>query len=172
MKKMISLCLVLIALLSIATGCAKATDTATSPPAASSAAMPKEEPSSLQTEQSKSSKEVIEITEKMYLTWINEIYTNPEEYLGKTIKIEGMFATQEYEGNSHYYVYRVGPGCCGNDGSMCGFEFTTSGILPNENDWIAVSGTLDKCDENGIFYFVLTESSVAVLDKRGDEVIS
>jgi putative membrane protein len=33
--------------------------------------------------------EVIELTEKMYVTYINEIYTNFDDYLGRTIKLAG-----------------------------------------------------------------------------------
>ena len=117
----------------------------------------------------------LNITEKMYVTYINEIYTNPDSYLGKRLKIEGMF-TAEYFGETdttYYYVYRQGPGCCGNDGSMCGFEFTSKdGKYPNENDWIEVVGTLDQYDEYGTQYLTIRADSVTVKTERGAEVVS
>lgn len=117
----------------------------------------------------------LNITEKMYVTYINEIYTNPDSYLGKRLKIEGMF-TAEYFGETdttYYYVYRQGPGCCGNDGSMCGFEFTSKdGKYPNENDWIEVVGTLDQYDENGVQYLTIRADSVTVKDERGAEIVT
>lgn len=118
--------------------------------------------------------EVIEITEKMYVSWINEIYTNPTDYLGKEIKIEGMFSGSYYEetGKTYYYVYRVGPGCCGNDGSMCGFEITTSEKLPSENDWIEVVGTLEQYEEDGNYYLNLKDSKITVKTERGKENVN
>ena len=33
----------------------------------------------------------VKITENLYVHWINDIYTNIDEYEGKTIEIDGMF---------------------------------------------------------------------------------
>jgi len=118
-----------------------------------------------------SSQDVIELTEKMYVTYINEIYTNYDDYIGRTIKLQGMFSSDYYEANktTYYYVYRVGPGCCGNDGSMCGFEFTWDGEMPQDNDWIEVIGTLNKYDLDGQTYLTLKASSVTKMAVRGAE---
>lgn len=124
-------------------------------------------------ENNSTSSEMIEITEKMYVTYINEMYTNTEKYLGKTIKLEGMFtsAYEESTGETYYFVYRTGPGCCGNDGSMCGFEFTTTGEIAQENDWIEVAGTLDEYEQDGYIYLTLRDSTVTVKEERGQEVV-
>ncbi len=115
--------------------------------------------------------DVIELTENMYVTYINEIYTNFDDYIGRTIKLQGMFTSEYYEPSdtTYYYVYRVGPGCCGNDGSMCGFEFTWDGQMPQDNDWIEVIGTLDKYDLEGQTYLTLNAKSVQVMTERGTE---
>lgn len=121
----------------------------------------------------KSEGEVIEITEKMYVTYINDIYTNLENYKGKKIKLEGMFTStyDESTKETYYFVYRTGPGCCGNDGSMCGFEFTTTDTIPTENDWIEVTGTLDSYEQDGFIYLTLRDSQVVVKEERGLEVV-
>ncbi len=118
-----------------------------------------------------SNSDVIELTEEMYVTYINEIYTNFDDYIGRTIKLQGMFASEYYEPNqtTYDYVYRVGPGCCGNDGSMCGFEFSWNGEMPEENDWIEVIGTLDKYDLEGQTYLTLKAQSVTEMSDRGAE---
>jgi len=116
--------------------------------------------------------DMIEITEKMFVTYINEVYTNTDDYIGKTIKIEGMYTAEEYETNIYHYVYRSGPGCCGSDGSMCGFEFTYDGEMPEDNDWIEVVGTLRTYEENGNTYLSLEAQSVTVMDTRGAEIVS
>ena len=113
----------------------------------------------------------VDITEKMYVAYINEIYVNTPDYIGQNIRIQGMFQayTDENTGLTYYYVYRVGPGCCGNDGSMCGFEFTWSGDLPKDNDWIEVIGTLRTYEDDGWTYLTLDASSVTVMKERGAE---
>jgi len=131
--------------------------------------------STLKPDNTNTDKVDLNITEKMYVTYINEIYTNPDAYLGKRLKIEGMFSAQHIDitNMTYYYVYRQGPGCCGNDGSMCGFEFTTKdGEYPNENDWIEVVGTLDQYDEDGIQYLTIRADSVKVKDERGAEIVT
>ena len=116
----------------------------------------------------------VDITEKMYVAYINEIYVNTEDYIGQTIRIQGMYQayTDENTGQTYYYVYRVGPGCCGNDGSMCGFEFTWDGQMPKDNDWIEVVGSLRSYDEDGWTYLTLDAESVTVMDVRGAETVS
>lgn len=115
----------------------------------------------------------VDITENMYVAYINEIYINTEDYLGKVIRIQGMFQayTDENTGNTYYYVYRTGPGCCGNDGSMCGFEFTWDGDMPKDNDWIEVVGKLRQYEEDGTAYLTLDAESVTVMDERGSETV-
>ena len=122
-------------------------------------------------ESAASDQPTIELTETMYVTYINEIYTNYDDYIGRTVKLEGMYTSEYYEPSdaTYYYVYRVGPGCCGNDGSMCGFEFTWDGEMPKDNDWIEVVGTLNKYDLDGQTYLTIKASSVTVKTERGAE---
>lgn len=131
---------------------------------------PSEESSSTK-EIPKSGEEIVEITEKMYLTYINEIYINAKSYLGKTIELEGMFSSEQYAGKTYYYIYRVGPGCCGNDGAMCGFEFVTEETLPKDKDWIKVKGILEEYEEAGQMYLRLKDCTVTVMEQRGKENI-
>lgn len=142
--------------------------------AADSFEMPEETDAASENSAVKVSGDEIDINEKMYVTWINEIYTNTDNYLGKTIRLEGMYTAETVEetNKSYYYVYRQGPGCCGNDGSMCGFEFTFDGTMPKENDWIEVTGVLERYEEDGAEYLSLKASKVEVKSERGKEVVS
>lgn len=64
------------------------------------------------------SEKVIEIKEKLFIAQTNDIYINSKDYLGKTIKYEGLINIYEDEtGRKFYYVIRYAPGCCGYDGS-------------------------------------------------------
>ncbi|MDR0451845.1 MAG: hypothetical protein LBH15_02245, partial [Treponema sp.] len=71
----------------------------------------------------KASGDIVEIKEKMFIAQTNDVYLNPEDYMGKTIKLEGLFKTETgYDEQAAYcFVLRYGPGCCGFDGNA-GFE--------------------------------------------------
>ncbi len=114
----------------------------------------------------------VDITEKLYVSFINEIYTNTADYVGQTIRIEGMFTSETIGGKTYYYVYRRGPGCCGNDGAMCGFEFTWGGAGSlKDNCWIQVVGELETYDEGGKTYLSLDVVSLMVMSVRGSETV-
>lgn len=114
----------------------------------------------------------VDITEKLYVSYINDIYVNAESYIGKMIRIEGMYLGETYEGQNYYYVYRKGPGCCSNDGDMAGFEFTYNGDMPKNGDWIEVVGTLRQYMEGQLAYLTLDAVSVTVKDERGAEEVT
>jgi hypothetical protein len=118
---------------------------------------------------------VIEIREKMFIAQTNDIYLNSEDYVGKTIRLEGLFKIENSAGEEKpcYYVLRYGPGCCGYDGSA-GFEvmwdtnIVTKPEYPKEDDWVEAAGIL-KTFHDGSIYIALT--TLAVLDKRGAELV-
>lgn len=126
-------------------------------------------------------REAIDIAENVYVSWINEIYTNTESYIGASVKIEGMYGEEydEFSGQTYYYVYRVGPGCCENDGAMCGFEILLDEIdgaaeLVSSliyDDWIRVSGKIELLEEDGAEYIVIMADEVVKSDQRGSETV-
>lgn len=117
--------------------------------------------------------EYLEIREKVFLSQINDIYSNFEDYANKKIIIEGMFSTFENIGSNQKIpvVYRRGPGCCGNDG-WGGFLLRYQGSLPKENDWIRVVGNplLEKT-EDGYYNLYLQVESLEVKKDRGAEFV-
>ncbi len=84
---------------------------------------------------------IVEISEKIFLQKINDIYFNFDDYKDSTIIVEGMFSIFVNYDNSETrpVVYRNGPGCCGNDG-WGGFFLIYDGEYPQENEWIRVIG--------------------------------
>ncbi|MDR2312966.1 MAG: metal ABC transporter permease [Spirochaetaceae bacterium] len=141
---------------------------------------PKEGPSGVQSG-------IIEIKEKMFIAQTNDVYLNPEDYLGKTIKLEGLFKIVSYEDMSRIFcfVLRNGPGCCGNDGSV-GFEVSwpeASGVnsaapllaeheYPRQDQWVQAVGTLAYYEEEGYPYLYLALDSLVVKQSRGKEFVS
>lgn len=116
---------------------------------------------------------VVEIREKMFIAQTNDIYLNSEDYLGKTIKYEGIFKSSYWEEDdtTYHFVIRYGPGCCGYDGEA-GFEVNWDGDWPQEDDWCEVIGVLEEYEVNGQTYLQLALTSLTVLENRGEEFVS
>jgi uncharacterized membrane protein YcgQ (UPF0703/DUF1980 family) len=119
----------------------------------------------------------LEIGEKMFIAQINDVYLNPEDYLGRTIKLEGLFKSEQYGEQSYCFVIRYGPGCCGNDGNA-GFEIAwgdpsaAGGAYPDIDEWVEATGILRTYEEDGYPYLYLALSSLNVLDTRGAEFVT
>lgn len=126
--------------------------------------------SSIPDAKSSSSGKVVEIKEKMFIQQCNDIYTNPNDYKGKTIQVEGMYDsyTDEKTGKTRHAVIRKSPGCCGSDG-VVGFEFSYDEQMPNLNEWIKVTGTLEVEESENI---ILHLSKLEVLKIRGKEFVT
>jgi zinc transport system permease protein len=120
---------------------------------------------------------VLEIKEKMFIAQTNDVYLNPEDYLGRTIKLEGLFKLEQYGEQSYCFVIRYGPGCCGNDGNA-GFEVawdsqdTADGAYPDLDAWVEATGVLRTYEEDDYPYLYLALSSLTVLDNRGAEFVT
>ena len=121
--------------------------------------------------------EIIEIRERMFLTHINEIYLNAGDYLGKTIKLEGIFKIEQYEKESVFFVLRYVPdGCCGGRG-FAGFEVRTaannlSRQIPANDSWVEAVGVLREYRAGLNKYLYLELSSLNVLNRRGAEFVT
>jgi len=122
---------------------------------------------------------VVEIKEKMFIAQTNDIYINKNDYLGKTIKYEGLFdqSTWRNNGKTYRFVIRLGPGCCPGDNSAAGFEVVWDGDnsgkpYPKKNDWVEAVGILQEYDDDGIPSLRLALTSLTVLSKRGKERVT
>ena len=89
------------------------------------------------------SSDVLEITDNYFIEQTNDIFYNTDDYIDKTIKIEGLIYTYEdYQAEKTYYtVVRNTPGCCGNDG-LAGLDIRYDGEYPEEDTWVEVIGTI------------------------------
>jgi uncharacterized membrane protein YcgQ (UPF0703/DUF1980 family) len=112
----------------------------------------------------------------MFIAQTNDVYLNAEDYLGKIIKLEGLFKREQYleEGAAYCFVLRYGPGCCGNDGNA-GFEVAwdaAEGEYPAVDEWVEAIGTLKSYEEDGYPYLYLSLSSLRTLEERGAEFVT
>jgi zinc transport system permease protein len=126
--------------------------------------------------------QVVEIKEKLFIAQTNDVYLNAEDYLGKTIKLQGLFKQVQYEirDEPYCFVLRYGPGCCGYDGSA-GFEVAwdlksgdaaAEAAFPKEDDWVEAVGVLKSYEEDGYPYLYIELRSLDVLTARGAEFVS
>jgi uncharacterized membrane protein YcgQ (UPF0703/DUF1980 family) len=119
--------------------------------------------------------DTVEIGEKMFVSQVNDVYLNADDYLGKTIKLEGIFKQEQGYEKSYCFVLRYGPGCCGNDGNV-GFEVAWANEqaqpYPAIDSWVEATGVLKTYEEDGYDqYLYLDLSSLNVLSKRGAETV-
>lgn len=120
---------------------------------------------------------VVEIKEKMFIAQLNDIFLNPNDYVGKKIKYEGIFHEFFWEktGKTYYQVYRKSPGCCGADG-QAGFEVVwpkgEEKGFPQIDDWCEVVGTLELYEEDGDSFLHIVLDSLKIKADRGAEFVS
>lgn len=115
---------------------------------------------------------VFKIKEKMFIAQCNDIYLNPDDYLGQTIQIEGFcdIYTDPDTDETYYGVIRNGPGCCGNDGAA-GFRFTYDGEYPKNNDWLEVTGKLENVDMGSYSTLLIRADTVNIKATRGADFV-
>ena len=121
----------------------------------------------------------IQIREKMFIAQVNEIYLNAADYMGKTIRLEGLYLKEEsqnpnMEGRVYNYIIRYGPGCCGDDGNV-GFEIAWTGdkieYYPDAGSWIEISGKLKEYEENYKRFLYLDLDFLNVMEKTGNAYV-
>ena len=113
--------------------------------------------------------EVFDIRERMFIQQIFDIYLNSREYLGKTVRLEGIYSEFPGEGEPTSYVYRNTPGCCGDDGMM-GFVVLLGGSpAPEPDAWVEATGRVEVTEKDGV---ALRLSSLKVMEQRGREFVS
>ena len=87
---------------------------------------------------------IIEITDNYFIEQTNDVYLNLNDYVGKTIKMQGLiYAYQDDNGEVCYAVVRNTPGCCGSDG-LAGLDIRYNGEYPKEDTWVEVVGVMGK----------------------------
>ncbi|MCL1816691.1 MAG: hypothetical protein FWG43_03705 [Clostridiales bacterium] len=113
------------------------------------------------------------IKESTFLAQRNDIYANVRNYLGKTIKYEGiyMFCDVSTTGEDRRSVIRYGPACCDTD-IFIGFELVYDKGYPKSNAWVEVIGVLSGYkDANGNNCLRITATSLKELPTRGKEKV-
>ena len=173
MNKKIALLLILITYVFVVSGCADKSaveagrdDIAPAVQSSNAQGAPAVDDAQLESES-----DIVDIKEKMFITQINDIYLNPEDYMDKKIRLEGYHSVYEVDGKTLHGVIRNGPGCCGNDG-VAGFEFVMNGEYPKANDWLRITGSIEVVKDKDTEYIRLNAEKVDILEERGADFVA
>lgn len=105
---------------------------------------------------------MIEITDNFFIEQTNDVYFNLDDYVGKTIKLEGLIYTYKTsKGEICYAVVRNTPGCCGNDG-LAGLDIRYDEEYPAENTWVEVIGVVKSEKIDGTEIPAIQVSSMTI----------
>jgi len=111
--------------------------------------------------------DIIEIGERFFVNQVMEILLNHQQYLGRTIRYEGMFRTVSWGDMEFSLVYRNSLGCCSPE-EVVGFEVIMDGFeLFEDNTWVEVTGVLEF---DGM-YVVIRVTDIVELEERGAELV-
>lgn len=108
---------------------------------------------------------MIKITDNFFIEQTNDLYLNLNDYIGKTIKIEGL--VYSYEGSNGdicYAVIRNTPGCCGSDG-LAGLDIRYDEDYPAENTWVEVIGVVGTDEMFGNKIPAIQVASMTIKEK-------
>jgi len=120
---------------------------------------------------------IVEIKEKFFIAQLNDIYLNANRYLGKTIKLEGIFSydPEEEEQYRIYAVYRKGPGCCRDDGQALievAWPEGTDTPYPKYEAWVEAVGILEEYKEGFSTFIRISLTSLEEKEERGAEYVA
>lgn len=167
MKKLIGILLILA--LASMTGCAEKVppvsegDNATAPEVNVEDAMTDPAPTETLPVETTAGAEVdVDLTQlsstMVYAEVYNMLYV-PEDYMGKTIRIAGIYRESYYDETDTYYHFVVIPdaqACCEE-----GLEFILEGgEYPSDGDIITVEGTYGTYDEGGLSYYYISATEL------------
>ncbi|MGN0613271.1 MAG: hypothetical protein ACI4JB_05160 [Porcipelethomonas sp.] len=112
--------------------------------------------------------DLTEMDGTMIYSMVNDMATNPDTYLGKTVSLKGNFASSYDETTkTTYYFVVVGDttACCtqGVEFIWDENEHTYPDDYPAENAEVQISGVYGQYDENGNTYYYVAADDLTVL---------
>lgn len=108
---------------------------------------------------------LVEITDNFFIEQTNDLYLNLNDYIGKTIKIEGLiYSYEDSNGDICYAVVRNTPGCCGSDG-LAGLDIRFDEDYPEEDTWVEVIGVVGTDTMYGSEIPAIQVSSMSIKEK-------
>lgn len=119
------------------------------------------------------------IKEKYYDTTINDMYVNPEDYMGQYIEIEGMYLlsspSSPFTFVGRYSLSNLCPSCPTGYSVL---EYQIDGKIDaefrNEETWIKVIGKLERDidDETDEEYYYIKAENLEIMNEKGNDTVS
>ncbi len=114
-------------------------------------------------------------SEKSFLQQYEDITTNLDDYIGKNITVAGYYEpiTDDTTGNVYHFVLRKLPAHDGHEDEfdLIGYELRYEKEYPVLNDWIEVTGQIQKEELYGEEFPVIIVKTLTTLDARGEEFV-
>lgn len=160
MKKMTALLLVFLLCAAVLTGCSGGTETTTT-------AAPDSLVQSADLSNGNVDVDLTKLTSIMVYSEVSNIMTTPEKYMGKIIKMKGMYSTEFYDvtqKNYHYVVIADAEACCSR-----GLEFVWKGDHKVPDDYpeagaeVKMSGVFGSYQELDQTWYYIAVDTVTVL---------
>ena len=97
--------------------------------------------------------DIHEITDRFFDIQMTSVLTNPEEYLGRTIRYQGEFWSSFWEPIDCYvyFVVRISDDCCAGN-PVLGMSVYLNDIPPafEEGTWVEVTGVFEEAFIAGV----------------------
>jgi len=95
---------------------------------------------------------IIEIADPNFATMMQEIQMNRSDFIGRTVRYEGLFLSSRWNDEILYFVARLEGGCCG----IHGFEVYLNDISRFDDEtWVEVTGVLEEISSGGHYFLRL-----------------
>lgn len=95
----------------------------------------------------KTNNDEVIISEENFLQDTYDVLSHKDDYIGKTITLEGIYSSYTEGDKIYKMVYRNTPGTNGNNG-MAAFDISYAGeVEVNDNDWVKVTGILEQYED-------------------------
>jgi uncharacterized membrane protein YcgQ (UPF0703/DUF1980 family) len=121
----------------------------------------------------------IVITENTFVFQLTQMEKHPEEYVGKTVQLEGLFGTFHdgagVGGTDEYKVFRYYPGdCCAayDIGLEVRWPTETKEPYPSDGAWVRAEGVLADYKIGDTTYLYVTLSSLETIDQPGETFVT
>ena len=115
---------------------------------------------------------MIQITDNYFIEQTNDIYVNIDDYIGKTVKIEGLiYSYEDDNGDTCYAVVRNTPGCCGSDG-LAGIDIRYNEDYPDLDTWVEVIGVVGTDTMYGSEIPAIQVATMTVKEEQGTTFVT
>jgi len=112
----------------------------------------------------------IVIDEFFFAGRLNDIFTNLNDYTGKSVRYEGFVYRLEAGAPAPFAVVRRYY-CCGPDAYLVGLPCQYSGEIPGNDAWVEVTGVLAKEEDETGEFPVLQVTGLTVQETRGEDTV-